>query len=109
MRNKRKAPSKGPDRIQVNTGSASTQGRDLFAFLGERIIAKLADGPIEVEFRFADAVRTIQIEKGHPWHKELSRRRAEALCGSLKRASIGQIRKASERRRHVLVGIFPFP
>jgi hypothetical protein len=56
---------------------------DLFAFLGERLIRKIEERPIMVEFRFADGTtRTFEIPKKHPWHKELNRRRIEHLRAS---------------------------
>jgi hypothetical protein len=66
------------------------QAKNLFQYLGERMISKIEDAPIEVVFRFADGTRTVQIEKRHPWHKELSRRRAENLCQSLRRSLGGK-------------------
>jgi hypothetical protein len=72
-------------RAQVH-GAAELRSVNLFEFLGESMLRKIEDAPIEVRLIFADGERTFQLQKGDPWHKTLSQRRAEALRQSLRRA-----------------------
>ena len=58
-------------------------GRDLFAYLGERLIAQAEQQPIQVAFRFADGERTYEIKPGDPLYKRLAARRSQALRRSL--------------------------
>jgi hypothetical protein len=59
------------------------QGRDLFAYLGEQLIAKAKQQPITVVFRFADGERTYELQPGDPLYKRLAARRSRTLRSSL--------------------------
>jgi hypothetical protein len=61
----------------------SASSGDLFAYLAERLIARVEQEPITVTIVFADGVHTFEIGPGDPWYKPLSQRRSEALRASL--------------------------
>jgi hypothetical protein len=67
----------------MSPSSQEPEGRDLFVHLGEQLIAKLEAQPITITYVFSDGTRTYEVKPEDPLYKELSRRRREALRGSL--------------------------
>ena len=59
---------------------AETRMINLFEFLGEGLIRKLEEQPIQIEIHFADCARTFDVPKKHPWYKELKRRRDSQIA-----------------------------
>ena len=59
------------------------EGRDVFVLLGERLIARADQQPIQVTIQFADGVRVFEIGPKYRWFKALSKRRNASLRGAL--------------------------
>jgi hypothetical protein len=78
---------------QPEKEGTSRARRDLFAYLGERLMARAEQQPITITIQFADGVRTFEVKPGDPWYKSLAARRGAAL-----RSSFGQPRASRELR-----------
>jgi hypothetical protein len=52
---------------------------NLFEFLGEDLIRKLEERPIQIEIHFADGSRTFEITKKDRWYKQLKQRRDQQI------------------------------
>jgi hypothetical protein len=59
------------------------EGRDLFAYLAERLIQKAEAQPITITYVFSDGTRTYEVGLKDPLYKPLAERRAQALRYSL--------------------------
>jgi hypothetical protein len=70
---------------------------DLFKWIGERMIQRIEEQPITVDVRLTDGTITMEIPPGHPWFKELSRRKAEQVQHLRASFKPGDQRKLSQK------------
>ena len=66
------------------------EGRDLFVYLAERLIARAEQQTIQIVFRFADGERAFEIGPKDPLYACLAERRAQALRSSLAKLRKGE-------------------
>jgi hypothetical protein len=57
----------------------STEPRDLFTYLGERLLVRVEQEPITITVRFADGERTFQLGPKDPLYRRPAKGRAQAL------------------------------